>query len=49
MTGVLDRVLALVAGAVAPAITAEARNVLRFPVAAPASIRQGALAHARAG
>ena len=49
MTGVLDRVLALVAGAVAPAITAEARNVLRFPVAAPASIRQGALAHAEGG
>ena len=36
VTGVLDRVLALVAGAVAPAITAEARNVLRFPAAAPA-------------
>lgn len=49
MTGVLDRVLALVAGAVAPAITAEARNVLRFPAAAPPAIQQGALAHTEGG
>ena len=49
MTGVLDRVLALVAGAAAPAITPEARNVLRFPAAAPAAIQHGALAHAEGG
>jgi hypothetical protein len=49
VTAVLDRVLALVAGAVAPAITPEARNVLRFPAVAPATIRHGVLAHTEGG
>lgn len=49
MTGVLDRILTLVAGAVAPAITPEARNVLRYPAAAPATVQHGVLVHVEGG
>jgi hypothetical protein len=49
MTGVLDTLLRLVAGASAPAITPEATNVLRFPAAAPPAVRTDVLVHTEGG
>ena len=49
MTGVLDVLLGLLAGASAPAITPEATNVLRFPAADPPVVRTDVLAHTEGG
>lgn len=49
MTGVVDILLRLVAGATPPPITREATNVLHFPAEAPAAVRPGVLAHAQGG
>ena len=49
MTGVIDIVLGLVAGANPPAITPEDTNVLRFPATAPPSVRTDVLAHTEGG
>jgi hypothetical protein len=49
MTGVLDQILALVAGARPPAIGDEARNVLRYPATAPATVRTDVLSHTEGG
>jgi hypothetical protein len=49
MTGVLDQILALVAGANPPAIGDEARNVLRYPATPPATVRTDVLSHTEGG
>lgn len=49
MTGVVDLLLRLVAGATPPSTTPEATNVLRFPDAAPSGVHSGVLAHTQGG
>src|SRR4051812_37388155 len=49
MTGVLDVLLQLVAGATAPALKPEAKNILRFPATAPPTVRTDVLAHTEGG
>lgn len=49
MTAVLDEILRLLGLATPPALTAEARNLLRFPAADPPAVRHGALVHREGG
>jgi hypothetical protein len=49
VTGVVDVVLSLLAGAAPPVVSAEARNVLRFPTGAPPVVRTDVLVHTEGG